>query len=41
MMPYDELRQSLADLRRAIADTVAKLPSHPDFLRSYCPAEAP
>jgi len=41
MMPYDELRQSLADLRKTIADKVAKLPSHPDFLRSYCPAEAP
>jgi len=41
MMPHDELRQQLTAMRRQIADTVAAMPSHPDFLARYCPAEVP
>ena len=39
MMPHEELRQELAAMRRQIADKVATMPSHPDFLKRYCPAE--
>jgi tryptophan halogenase len=40
MMPYEELRQQLTAMRRQIADKAAAMPSHPDFLARYCPAEA-
>jgi tryptophan halogenase len=40
MMPYEELRQQLTAMRRQIADKAAAMPSHPDFLTRYCPAEA-
>jgi hypothetical protein len=26
-------------MRRQIADKVATMPSHPDFLKRYCPSE--
>ena len=39
MMPHDELRQQFAAMRRQIADKVALMPSHPDYLKLYCPAE--
>ena len=41
MMPYDELRQQLTAMRRQIADKAAAMPSHPDFLKRYCPADLP
>jgi hypothetical protein len=39
MMPYDDLRAQLTTMRKQIADTVAKMPSHPDYLKRYCPAK--
>jgi len=39
MMPYDELRAQLSTMRQQIADKVATMPSHPDYLKSYCPAK--
>lgn len=41
MVPDRELRGHLDRMRGQIADIVAQMPTHPDFLRSYCPAEAP
>jgi tryptophan halogenase len=38
MMPHDELRQTLATMRKEIVDRVAKLPTHAEFLKNYCPA---
>ena len=40
MMPYDELRTQLSTMRQEIAAKVAKMPSHPDYLKRYCPAKA-
>jgi tryptophan halogenase len=40
MMPYDELRAQLSAMRQQIADKVAKMPGHPEYLKSYCPASA-
>jgi uncharacterized protein Usg len=39
MMGDAELRKALHDIRTNIADVVSKLPSHPDFLQRYCPAD--
>ncbi|WP_116091907.1 tryptophan halogenase family protein [Sphingomonas crusticola] len=39
MMPHDELREQLATMRRQIADKVAAMPTHPDFLKHHCPAK--
>ena len=39
MMPYDELRTELSTMRKQIEDKVAKMPSHPDYLKRYCPAK--
>lgn len=39
MMPPDELKKALADIKDSIAATVAKMPSHQQFIRSYCPAD--
>jgi tryptophan halogenase len=38
MMPEQQLRDELARMRREIVDLVGAMPSHPDFLKSYCPA---
>ena len=40
MMPPGQLRQTLADLKANIAGTVAKMPSHQEFLDHYCAAPA-
>jgi tryptophan halogenase len=40
MMPPGQLRQALADLKANIAGTVAKMPSHQEFLDHYCAAPA-
>ncbi|RDE05689.1 tryptophan halogenase family protein [Sphingomonas aracearum] len=37
LLPDDQLRQSLGELSRGIAEQVRGLPSHKDFLDSYCP----
>lgn len=37
-IPTDALVQHLAQMKGQIADVVGKLPSHPDFLRTNCPA---
>ncbi|MCM8732158.1 tryptophan halogenase family protein [Hephaestia sp. GCM10023244] len=37
----DKLKTSLADLKRNIADAVAAMPSHADFLRDYCEQSSP
>jgi len=39
MMPDAELRKALDDMRANVAGVVSKLPSHPDFLQRYCPAD--
>jgi len=39
MMPYDELRTQLSAMRQQIADKVEKMPGHPEYLKSYCPAK--
>jgi tryptophan halogenase len=39
MMPYDELRAQLSAMRQQIADKVAKMPGHPEYLKGYCPAK--
>jgi len=39
MVPHDELRAQLAAMRQQIADKVAAMPSHPDYLKRYCPAD--
>jgi tryptophan halogenase len=39
MMPLDQLREQLSTMRRQIAEAADRLPSHPDYLRSYCPAD--
>ncbi|WP_420142832.1 tryptophan halogenase family protein [Sphingomonas sp.] len=41
MMPEADLRRQLAELRREVAGLAAAMPSHPDFLRQYCPADKP
>jgi tryptophan halogenase len=41
LMPEPELRGELARMRGDIAKLVADMPSHRDFLRTYCPADAP
>jgi tryptophan halogenase len=41
MMPEQQLRDELARMRREIGGLVAGMPSHPDFLKSYCPAPVP
>jgi tryptophan halogenase len=38
MMSDDELRKALVDMRAGIADVVARLPNHADFIAGYCPA---
>jgi len=40
MMPAGQLRQALTDLKGSIAGTVAKMPSHQEFLDHYCAAPA-
>jgi len=40
MMPPGQLRRTLADLKGNIAGTVAKMPSHQEFLDHYCAAPA-
>jgi tryptophan halogenase len=40
MMPPGQLRQALADLKANIAGTVAKMPTHQEFLENYCAAAA-
>lgn len=40
MMPEAELRAQLDRMRREIVEIVGEMPSHQDFLRSYCRAEA-
>jgi len=41
LMPEQQLRDELARIQRGIRQTVSAMPGHPEFLRSYCPAEAP
>jgi tryptophan halogenase len=41
LMPEQQLREELARIQREIARTVSAMPGHPEFLKSYCPAEAP
>ncbi|MEO8374424.1 MAG: tryptophan halogenase family protein [Sphingomonas bacterium] len=41
MMPEQQLRDALAKMRGEIAKLVAGMPTHPEFLKAYCPAEAP
>jgi tryptophan halogenase len=41
MMPDQELRGHLERMRAEIAGIASKMPTHPDFLKSYCPAELP
>lgn len=38
IMSKDQLRQSLADMKGAIASAVAQMPSHQEFLDRYCGA---
>jgi tryptophan halogenase len=38
LMSRDQLGQSLAHLKANIADAVAKMPAHQEFLEQYCPA---
>ena len=40
MMPPGQLRRTLADLKGNIAGTVAKMPSHQEFLDHYCAGPA-
>jgi tryptophan halogenase len=37
LMGDDELKHFLEDIRRHVANTVARLPAHMDYVRSYCP----
>jgi len=39
LLPDAQLRQSLGDLARSIADRIRPLPSHAAFLNQYCPDE--
>jgi tryptophan halogenase len=39
MMARDELKAELAKVRGQVADQAARMPTHPDFLRQYCPAD--
>jgi tryptophan halogenase len=41
MVPEPQLRGEFDRMRREIAAAVATMPSHPDFLRAYCPADMP
>ncbi|KAB7764220.1 tryptophan halogenase family protein [Xanthomonas maliensis] len=41
LMGDSELAQFLEGLRQRVEATVARLPSHADFLRRYCPAPVP
>jgi tryptophan halogenase len=41
MVPDNELRGHLDRMRKEIAGIAAAMPTHPDFLRSYCPAKLP
>jgi len=41
MMPEETLRFELAKMKGEIAAIVERMPSHPDYLKSYCPAEVP
>jgi tryptophan halogenase len=41
MMPEEQLRDELARMRGEIVRLVDGMPSHPDFLKAYCPADAP
>jgi tryptophan halogenase len=41
MMPEQQLRDELARMKREIGELVGNMPSHPDFLKSYCPAQVP
>lgn len=38
LMPPQQLRDELAKMRHDIAGIVAEMPTHPAFLKSYCPA---
>jgi tryptophan 7-halogenase len=40
-MPADQLRSALADLKAGVDAAIAPMPSHGDFVRSYCGAEEP
>ncbi|WP_213979288.1 tryptophan halogenase family protein [Sphingomonas sp. dw_22] len=39
MMPEQDLRRALDELRMRIVGAVADLPGHPEYLARYCPAE--
>ncbi len=41
MLGDDELRRFLDEIRQGVAQTVARLPAHADYVASYCPAAAP
>ena len=41
MMPPQQLGDELGRMRREIAQLVDEMPSHPDFLKAYCPADPP
>ncbi len=41
MMPEQQLRSELAKMRKEIAELVGPMPGHPQYLKSYCPADPP
>ena len=41
LMNRDQLGRSLVSMQSQIADAVAKLPTHRQFLERYCPAPKP
>ena len=41
MMPEQQLRDELARMKREIAQLVDGMPTHPAFLKAYCPADVP
>lgn len=41
VIPTQGLKEQLAALRNMIANSVAQLPEHADFIQQYCPAKSP